>query len=115
MRGTSPSRVRAAAPMAPMPRVLTLLLLVPALLAGCSEANSLPADTRLLAELDSDVDPRADSAGVALEARLVSDLAAGERVLLARGTALLGRVTAVQARGERLPWAASALHFGKPD
>ena len=82
-----------------------LALLAPPLLAGCGEQVTIPAETRLVAELGSRLDATADSAGAAVEARLTGDLAAGDRVLLPRGTVLTGRVTAVQARTERRPWA----------
>lgn len=86
-------------------RRTSLALLAPLLLAGCADTVTVPAETRLVAELGARLDPASDSVGAPLEARLTGDLAAGDRVLLAEGTALLGRVTAVQARTERLPWA----------
>lgn len=82
-------------------------LLAAGLAVGCGETHLIPAGTRLVANLGSEVGPRTSSPGDALEARLVANLAAGDRVVLAEGTILVGRVTAVQERDDQRPWAIS--------
>lgn len=78
------------------------------LAAGCGDTRPLPAGTGLAVHLDREVGPRSARPGDALEGRLVADLAAGDRVVLAQGTVLVGRVTAVQERDDRRPWAIAA-------
>lgn len=78
------------------------------LAAGCTDTRPLPAGTGLAVHLDREVGPRTSSPGDRLEGRLVADLAAGDRLVLAQGTMLVGRVTAVQERDDRRPWAIAA-------
>lgn len=78
------------------------------LAAGCADTRPLPAGTGLAVHLDREVGPRTSRPGDALEGRLVADLAAGDQVVLAQGTVLVGRVTAVQERDDRRPWAIAA-------
>ncbi|HSR41986.1 MAG TPA: hypothetical protein VLL48_07440 [Longimicrobiales bacterium] len=90
-------------------RTTALALIAPILTAGlatgCSDTRALPAGTGLAVSLDREVGPRSASPGDAVEGRLVADLAAGDRVVLREGAVFVGRVTAVQQRDDRRPWA----------
>lgn len=84
-------------------RLASAVALVAALAAACSDTVSIPAETRLVADLTAELDPDSVSAGDSVSAELAGNLEAGDRVLLEKGTRIHGAVTAVQASGGRWP------------
>lgn len=85
------------------PIAATLVLVLAAGLAACSDTVTIPPQTRLVASMSAELDPESAAVGDSVTVELAGDLRGENGVLLEKGTLIHGTVTAVQEQQGQWP------------
>lgn len=83
----------------------------PASVPSNSASVGVPQGTALVAELAKSIDARKAKAGEAVKARIVQDVLANGRILIHRGSKVLGHITTARAFGQNEPKSVLGIVF----